>query len=164
MFAQIVRAFALKARSVSAEGQDRWAGVSPLAFVREFMSYFRAMGYPLLRTADYPRVDAFLRRDGRSLATRTCSTRSASTLPSGEAERFHEFLTELFEAIGRREELAGAAFDRRAAAEALEAVSGRLTTNAKGAPRRLGRPSTFGARRCVGCGRRLGDLGKPSQP
>src|SRR6516162_3528913 len=37
MFAQIVRAFAVKARSVSANGHDRWGDVSPLAFVREFM-------------------------------------------------------------------------------------------------------------------------------
>ena len=32
----------------------------PLQFVREFLSYFRAMGYPLLRASDYPRVDTFL--------------------------------------------------------------------------------------------------------
>jgi hypothetical protein len=123
MFAQIVRAFALKARSVSAEGQDRWAGVSPLAFVREFMAYFRAMGYPLLRTADYPRVDAFLDAMAR--------VRDADLLdPAGlrvaidEAEQFHGFLTELFDAIGRREELADAIFDRRAAAEALKLYLG----------------------------------------
>ena len=46
MFAQIVRAFAQKARSVSPERQDGWAGGSPLAFIREFMAYFRAMGTP----------------------------------------------------------------------------------------------------------------------
>jgi len=63
MFAQIVRAFAQKARSVPA-GEVRWSGVSPLEFVREFLSYFRSMGYPLLRTADYPRVDAFVSADG----------------------------------------------------------------------------------------------------
>jgi len=123
MFAQIVRAFALKARSVSGEGQDRWAGVSPLAFVREFMAYFRAMGYPLLRTADYPRVDAFL--------DAMAHVRDADLLDPArlqvavdEAEQFHGFLTELFEAIGRREELADALFDRRAAAEALKLYLG----------------------------------------
>jgi hypothetical protein len=123
MFAQIVRAFALKARSVSGDGQDRWAGVSPLAFVREFMAYFRAMGYPLLRTADYPRVDAFL--------DAMAHVRDADLLdPAGlqvavdEAEQFHGFLTDLFDAIGRREELADALFDRRAAAEALKLYLG----------------------------------------
>ena len=41
-----------------------------------------------------------------------------------EAERFHGFLTELFDAIGRREELSEALFDRRAAAEALKLYLG----------------------------------------
>jgi hypothetical protein len=123
MFAQIVRAFALKARSVSAEGQDRWAGGSPLAFVREFMTYFRAMGYPLLRTADYPRMDAFLAamahvRDADLLDP------SRLRVAVDEAERFHGFLVELFDAISRREDLAGIVFDRRAAAEALKLYLG----------------------------------------
>ena len=112
-----------KARSVSGEGQDRWAGVSPLAFVREFMAYFRAMGYPLLRSADYPRMDAFLDamahlRDADLLDPHRLQ------IAIDEADRFQEFLTELFDAIGRREELAGAVFDRRAAAEALKLYLG----------------------------------------
>jgi hypothetical protein len=97
--------------------------VSPLAFVREFLSYFRAMGYPLLRTADYPRVDAFL--------DAMANVRDADLFDPGrlevaveEADRFHGFLTELFEAIARREELAGVPFDRRAAAEALRLYLG----------------------------------------
>jgi hypothetical protein len=123
MFAQIVRAFAVKARSVTAEGQDRWVGVSPLAFVREFMSYFRAMGYPLLRTADYPRVDAFL---GAMTSLRDADLLDPARLVVAvdEAEQFHGFLTELFDAIGRRDELAGVNFDRRAAAEALRLYLG----------------------------------------
>jgi hypothetical protein len=123
MFAQIVRAFSLKARAVDADGDNRWTGVSPLAFVREFMSYFRAMGYPLLRTADYPRVDAFLEA--------MANLRDADLLEPGrlsvatdEADRFYAFLSELFDAIGCREELAGMAFDRRAAAEALKLYLG----------------------------------------
>lgn len=123
MFAQIVRAFALKARSVDASGQERWAGSTPLGFVREFMSYFRAMGYPLLRAADYPNVDAFL-------AAMT-NLRDTDLLdPVGlaraveEAERFHAFLSALFDAIGGREELVGIDFDRRAAAEALKLYLG----------------------------------------
>jgi hypothetical protein len=123
MFAQIVRAFALKARAVSPARQNAWLGGSPLAFIREFMAYFRAMGYPLLRTADYPRVDAFLEA--------MVNLRDADLLDPtrldiciDEAERFFGFLTELFDAIGRREELAGSAFDRRAAAEALKLYLG----------------------------------------
>jgi hypothetical protein len=123
MFAQIVRAFSTKAQAVSADGEERWAGVSPLAFVREFMAYFRAMGYPLLRTADYPRVDAFLEA--------MASLRDADLLDPArvanaidEAQRFHAYLTELFDAISQRDELAGVAFDRRAAAEALRLYLG----------------------------------------
>jgi hypothetical protein len=124
MFAQIVRAFALKARSVDASEQERWAGSAPLGFVREFMSYFRAMGYPLLRAGDYPHVDAFL-------AAMT-NLRDADLLdPVGlaravaEAERFHDFLPGLFDAISGRDELAGINFDRRAAAEALKLYLGK---------------------------------------
>jgi hypothetical protein len=123
MFSQIVRAFAVKARSVGARNESGWTGVSPLAFVREFLAYFRAMGFPLLRGADYPRVDAFV-------AAMDC-LRDADLLDPhrldvavDEAEQFYVFLAELFEAIGRREELAGAPFDRRGAAEALKLYLG----------------------------------------
>ncbi len=123
MFAQIVRAFSVKARAVKVEGQERWLGGSPLTFAREFMAYFRAMGYPLLRAADYPHVDAFLEA--------MANLQDADLLDPGrlevaveEAERFREFLTELFEAIGRRDELVQVPFDRRAAAEALKLYLG----------------------------------------
>jgi hypothetical protein len=123
MFAQIVRAFGVKARSALQSQDDRWAGVSPLAFVREYMAYFRAMGYPLLRSADYPRVDAFV--DAMALlqeADLLDPTRLEVALD--ESAQFYVFLTELFEAIGRRDELAGIAFDRRGAAEALRLYLG----------------------------------------
>jgi hypothetical protein len=38
MFAQIVRAFATKAKTVGENGIEDWAGVSPLTFVREFLT------------------------------------------------------------------------------------------------------------------------------
>src|SRR5204863_7587171 len=47
MFAQIVRAFGAKARTTPSR-EDRWSGPSSIQFVREFLSYFQAMGYPLL--------------------------------------------------------------------------------------------------------------------
>jgi hypothetical protein len=123
MFAQIVRAFAVKARSVEVGGTQLWVEGSPLAFIREFLAYFRAMGYPLLRASDYPRVTAFL--------AAIAGLRDADLLDPGrlaravvEAERFHSFLSELFGAIGRRDELAAVPFDRRAAAEALRLYLG----------------------------------------
>jgi hypothetical protein len=123
MFAQIVRAFGQKARSATSDGPEQWVGGSPLAFVREFMAYFRAMGYPLLRAADYPRVDAFVEAMTR---LRDADLLDAARLKVAieEAERFHVFLTELFDAIGRRDELVTARFDRRAAAEALRLYLG----------------------------------------
>ncbi len=122
MFAQIVRAFAQKARAVPT-GEVRWSGVSPLSFVREFLAYFRAMGYPLLRNADYPRVDAFM--DAMSALEESDLLDPARLArATEEAEQFYVFLTELFDHIGRRDELAGLAFDRRAAAEALKLYLG----------------------------------------
>lgn len=123
MFAQIVRAFAMKARNVDASGQERWAGATPLGFVREFMSYFRAMGYPLLRAADYPHVDAFLAAMTRLRDTDLLDPAGLARAVE-EAERFHGFLSALFDAIGGRDELVGVEFDRRAAAEALKLYLG----------------------------------------
>jgi hypothetical protein len=123
MFAQIVRAFALKARAVKPDGQERWLGGSPLTFAREFMAYFRAMGYPLLRSADYPRVDAFLGAM-TSLSDADLLNPARLEVAVDEAERFRVFLMDLFDAIGRRDELVAAPFDRRAAAEALKLYLG----------------------------------------
>ncbi len=123
MFSQIVRAFSEKARAVSADGQEAWAGGSPLGFVREFLAYFRAMGYPLLRAADYPRIDAFLTAMG-DVSDADLLDPTHLRVAVDESQQFFAFLTELFVAIGRREELAGVAFDRRAAAEALRLYLG----------------------------------------
>jgi hypothetical protein len=122
MFCQIVRAFGAKARSTPSR-EDRWSGPSSLQFVREFLSYFNAMGYPLLRAADYPRVDAFI-----SALTALQETDLLDPVrlnhAVGEAERFSVFLSDLFEQIGQRDELRGVPFDRRQAAEALKLYLG----------------------------------------
>jgi hypothetical protein len=143
MFSQVVRAFAVKARAAEsrpiqaeansdappAEGYGEnkrpstgpWGnatGGSPLAFVREFLAYFRAMGVPLLRAADYPRVDAYLRAMA-ALEEEDLLDPERLGQATAECEQFYEFLLQLFEAIGQRDELRGVPFDRRAAAEAL---------------------------------------------
>jgi hypothetical protein len=122
MFAQIVRAFGAKARATPSR-EDRWSGPSSLQFVREFLSYFDAMGYPLLRAADYPRFDAFLSAltalEETDLLDPVRLERAVT-----EAERFYVFLSELFEQIGQRDELRGVPFDRRQAAEALKLYLG----------------------------------------
>src|SRR4029077_16600045 len=95
MFAQIVRAFGQKARAVPPHGDERWTGVSSLQFVREFLAYFRAMGYPLLRAADYPRFDAYL---SAMSALEESDLLETSRLQGAvaESEQFFEFLSALF--------------------------------------------------------------------
>jgi hypothetical protein len=122
MFSQIVRAFAAKARTTPSSEQ-RWSGPSSLQFVREFLSYFEAMGYPLLRAADYPRFDVF-----RAAVTALEETDLLDPDRLGravsEAEQFHGFLMQLFEGIGQRDELRGVPFNRRAAAASLRLYLG----------------------------------------
>lgn len=122
MFAQIVRAFAAKARAAPSR-EDRWSGPSSLQFVREFLSYFNAMGYPLLRAADYPRFDAF---QAALVALKETDLLDPARLERAltEAEKFFVFLSALSEQIGQRAELEGVPFDRRAAAEALKLYLG----------------------------------------
>jgi hypothetical protein len=122
MFAQIVRAFGAKARSTPSR-EDRWSGPSSLQFVREFLTYFGAMGYPLLRAADYPRFDAFIRALTALEETDLLEPLRLEHAVT-EAEQFHTFLSQLFEQIGQRDELKGIPFDRRAAAESLKLYLG----------------------------------------
>jgi hypothetical protein len=122
MFGQIVRAFATKARATPSS-EVKWSGASSLQFVREFLAYFRAMGYPLLRSADYPRFDAFMRAMS-SLEEADLVDPARLAAATVECEQFFEFLNALFESIGKRDELAGLTFDRRAAAESLRLYLG----------------------------------------
>ncbi len=124
MFAQIVRAFAHKARASSGKGSEvSWSGVPPLQFVREFLAYFQAMGYPLLRTADYPRVDAFMSAmTGLEETDLLDPVRMEHAVV--ECEQFYTFLMTLLQQIGKRAELTAVAFDKRGAAESLKLYLG----------------------------------------
>ncbi len=122
MFAQIVRAFAEKARAVTV-ADERWGDDSSFQFVREFLAYFRAMGYPLLRAADYPRFDAYLSAMS-ALEDSDLLEPTRLHQATAESEQFYEFLTALFDQIGRRVELASIPFDRRAAAGSLKLYLG----------------------------------------
>ena len=124
MFAQIVRGFAAKAVILKTpEKTDRWANVEGFRFVKEFLGYFRAMGYPLLRASDYPRFDQFIAAVSSLEETDLLDPMRLQNAV-GECEAFYNFLNELFESIGRREELAGTPFDRRAGADALRLYLG----------------------------------------
>ncbi len=91
--------------------------------MREFLSYFRAMGYPLLRASDYPRVDQFIEAM-TSLEETDLLDPLRLSIAARECEAFFEFLTSVFESISRRDELAGTPFDKKAAAEALRMYLG----------------------------------------
>ena len=121
MFAQIVRAFSSKAQH--SPNEDRWAALHNFQYVREFLAYFRAMGYPLLRSTDYPRFDAFMAAmSGLEDTDLVDPARLEAAID--ECVAFHGFLLALFEDISKRDELVGIAFDRRAAAGSLRLYLG----------------------------------------
>jgi hypothetical protein len=122
MFAQVLRAFIARARATP-ETPDRWTGYSSFQFVREFLGYFRAMGYQLLRSSDYPHFDRFLAAlDGLYEADFLEPSRLNAAI--AECEAFQKFLMETFERISQREELARVPFDKRGAAETLKLYLG----------------------------------------
>lgn len=121
MFAQIVRAFATKAQHSPAA--DRWSALYDFQYVKEFLAYFRAMGYPLLRSTDYPRFDAFMSAMDRLQETDLVDPARLENAID-ECVAFHSFLMQLFDDISKRDVLDGIPFDRRAAAGALRLYLG----------------------------------------
>lgn len=121
MFAQILRAFYTKAEHTPDD--DQWGPVNQFQYVREFLAYFRSMGYPLLRAGDYPRFDAFMSAMGQ-LGDSDLANPETLTTAVQECVAFHGYLEDLFHQISRREELASTPFDRRKAAVALRLYLG----------------------------------------
>jgi hypothetical protein len=121
MFSQILRAFAAKAKHTGKTND--WSAVTDFQYVREFLAYFRSMGYPLLRSADYPRFDVFLSAMGRLSETDLLDPLRLQDAVR-ECEAFQTFLEDLFDRIAQREELSSVPFDRRSAAEALRMYLG----------------------------------------
>ncbi|MCC7538072.1 MAG: hypothetical protein IT379_17735 [Deltaproteobacteria bacterium] len=117
MFIQVLRAFLTKAHA-AVGGVDHWGGTHSLLFVKDFASYFQQIGYQLMRTADYPRYDAFVGAVHRVRDVDLLDPERLNAVVS-ECAAFLQFLEALHEAIGRRSDLAGTEFDRRAAAERL---------------------------------------------
>ena len=118
MFQQILRAFIEKATS-SASAADKWSGINTFHFVREFVNYFRSMGYPLLRYTDYEQFDQFMRlvdrlREGDVLEVQ----RLENVVES--CKDFKTFLGDTFDLVGQREELKGIPFNRKEAARTLK--------------------------------------------
>lgn len=122
MLAQVVRAFLEKVRALP-HHEERWDGPPTMQFARDFVRYFRAMGYPLLRSADHPEVAPFLVALGRLLDSDHVDPIHVEHA-ARHAESFRDYLLALHKRIGEREELEGVAFDRRQGAEQLRLYLG----------------------------------------
>jgi len=122
MFAQILRAFLAKAKATKGD-TDRWAAQASFHFVREFLTHFRAIGYQLVRTSDYERLEPFMKALD---ALRDIDLLEPERLQAiiGECEELYSFLQRLFEEISRRAELADTPFDKKAAADTLKIYLG----------------------------------------
>ena len=128
MFQQVLRAFLAKADAAASagtsRGHDLWASPSGFQFVRDFLGHFRAIGYQLVRSHDYGRLDPFLASLER-LRDVDLLEPERMTEAVEECRAFSVFLGELFEKVSGRAELAEVPFDRGAAAETLKIHLGR---------------------------------------
>jgi len=122
MFSRVLRGFLAKAKAASGDS-DRWAESARFAFVREFLQHFRAIGYQLVRAADYDGIERFM------VALETL--RDVDLLDPDrlqvvvtECEAFYAHLDALFAQVSRRKELAGHPFDKKEAAETLRLYLG----------------------------------------
>ncbi|GAB4206449.1 MAG: hypothetical protein OHK0013_23150 [Sandaracinaceae bacterium] len=124
MFQQILRAF-LAMSEASRADPDQWVSPASFQFVRDFLGHFRAIGYQLVRSHDYQRLDPFLRAlddlrevdlvEGPRLRTAVA-----------ECTALFGFLGELFGQVSARAELRDVPFDRHEAAEMLKIYLGRV--------------------------------------
>lgn len=118
MFQQILRAFIEKAES-SAIAADQWAGKNTFQFVREFVTYFRSMGYQLLRWADYEQFDRFLGLVDRLQEGDVLEVQRVEHVVAA-CRDFQTFLATTFDAVSDRQELRDKPFNRKEAAETLK--------------------------------------------
>ncbi|MCK9522219.1 MAG: hypothetical protein M0R76_04130 [Proteobacteria bacterium] len=122
MFQKILQAFIAKAND-ALRTADQWVGTDTVNFIQTFVSYFRSMGYQLLRYSDYAQFDRFIMlverlRDEDALE-------SQHLVPIiAECEAFYHHLDTLFHNISHREELQRIDFDKHDAATTLKLFLG----------------------------------------
>jgi hypothetical protein len=85
--------------------------------------YFKAMGVPLLRASDYPRLDVYSAVMSQLEENELFDAGQLDKVIE-ECELFQAFLAGLFDQLGSAPELAHSLFDRRGAAEALRLYLG----------------------------------------
>jgi hypothetical protein len=123
MFQQILRAF-LAMSAVTSGSPDVWTGHTGFQYVRDFLQHFRAIGYQLVRTHDYERLDPFL--------TALEELRDVDLLDPvrmdhavAECRAFSKFLGALYERVNQRAELRDVPLDKQAASEMLKIYLGK---------------------------------------
>jgi hypothetical protein len=123
MFMQILRAFMAKA-SASSGASPQWASGASYQFARDFLVHFRAIGYQLMRSHEYPRTEAFL---ASIEPLRDVDLLSAAQLAHAveQARHFYAFLEQLFRSVSARAELAEIEFDRKDGVETLKIYLGK---------------------------------------
>ncbi len=119
-FALVTRAFVLRAREARKADADLWSSGPSLRFVRDYLGYFGAMGRALAWETDYAHADR-LSLTLYALADVDWLDGPQLDAAVAECEAFAAWLSDAHEKTSRRDELAGAPFDKRDAAEALRA-------------------------------------------
>jgi hypothetical protein len=116
MFTVVTRAFATRARAANAD--DRWSVGPELAFVSDYLGYFRYIGLTLSIETEYANAD----RLAQALAGLSeCDWIDPPRLETAvtESEAFAVHLHEVVERTGRREDLRAVPLDKAAAGETL---------------------------------------------
>jgi hypothetical protein len=121
MFAQIARAFTSKARHAD-PFSDTWSGPEKYGFVRDFLGYYRAMGHPVLAFGGYERTQDLLAALA-ALHDTDLIDPTRLDAAANECEALYAFSMQLYVGLSQRE-LAGAPFDRHAAARLLKRYLG----------------------------------------
>ncbi len=116
MFTVVTRAFVTRARE--AQTDDVWRVGPEMAFVGDFLGYFRALGASLAQETEYPEAE---RLTQAVMALRGADWIDTQRLDAAvaESEAFAAHLRDVVERTGARDELRGVAFDKAAAAETL---------------------------------------------
>jgi hypothetical protein len=116
MFHVITRAFLWQAAATT--GGDTWRDGPDLAFARDYLEYFRSMGFAVALETEYPH--------SHRLAVLLMALRDADWVDKRhlshivmEVEQFAAHLRRVLEVLGQGEELRGVPFDRVHATETL---------------------------------------------
>ena len=116
MFCVVTRAFLAQAAVTPTD--DAWHDGPDLAFARDYLGYFRAIGRAVALETEYPHTERLSHalhclRDNDWVDDHTLAAATS------EAESFAAHLQRSLESLGQRDELRGAPLDRQRAAETL---------------------------------------------